>query len=571
VNLLENRGAWRSYTACFRNHRLSLFLLTVAGLGQSFAWVPGAAILRRIFDQILPAGIPAGAPGPIAGTLGPFWIAVAELMGLQLAGLLLAWWIRITALRLSQDVLATLRTRAIEHYYRLPRIFHTQADVERLHLTLVHETGVIDTMNNAATTQMLPSIGGALVLFWILVRIEPLYAVVLALAAPALFTLNRMTERHAWLRQERVRAAWEKFSRGVRFMIQALDLTRSHAAEEFEISRQTRSIRELRGISLELNRFDASQQVLQGFLLMTCTLVALLAGGWSIAAGQTTRGQVMVFYVMAALFAVQARTIVESVPPMRRGIRSFGELDALLRIPEREPYQGALAVATIESLRMEDAWFRYRDDAPVLSGAAFEIRRGEQVAMVGANGAGKSTVVHLITGLYKPARGGLFVNGVAYEEVNIRSLRERMAILPQNPFLFPGTIRDNLTYGSTAYRDGAMRQALEWAGAGAFVDELAAGLDAEIGEQGILLSGGQRQKLVLARALLREPDFLIFDEPTNHLDEEAITTLLHNLSRLPFRPAVLMISHDPTALRHASRAWRLEGGCLREAALETRC
>jgi ATP-binding cassette subfamily B protein len=297
----------------------------------------------------------------------------------------------------------------------------------------------------------------------------------------------------------------------------------------------------------------------------------LLAGGWSVAAGHATRGQAMVFYVTAALFAVQVRAIVESIPPVRRGLRAFGELDALLRTAEREPWEGTRAVGAIESVRIEDVWFCYRDDAPVLCGATFEIRRGEQIALIGANGAGKSTIAHLIAGLYRPARGGLFVNGIPYEEVDIRSLRARMAVLPQNPFLFPGTIRDNLTYGSATFGDREVRQALEWSGASAFVDSLAEGLAAEIGEHGILLSGGQRQKLALARALLRQPDFLIFDEPTNHLDEDAIATLLGNLARLPFRPAVLMISHDPVALRYASRAWRLEGGCLREAALETRC
>jgi ABC-type multidrug transport system fused ATPase/permease subunit len=567
VNLPANRGRWRAYAACFRNHRLSLFLLTLAGLAQSFAWVPGAAVLRRIFDQILPDG---PHPGTHVGMLRPFWIAVAELMALQLAGLLLAWWIRIRALRLSQDVLATLRARAVEHFYLLPRAFHTQADLEKLYLTLVHETGIIDVMNNAVTTQMLPGAGGAVVLFWILMRIEPVYAVVLAVVAPALLLLNRMTQRHAYLRQEQVRRAWHAYSRGVRFMIQAFELTRLHAAEKFEISRQTRNILDVRDISLDLNRFDAGQQVLQGFLLLTCTLGALLAGGWSLASGHTTRGQVMVFYVTAALFAVQVRSIVESIPAIRRGLRSFGEVDALMHATEREPYQGTVEVGTIESMRMEDAWFGYREDVPVLTGAAFEIRRGEQIALIGANGAGKSTIAHLITALYRPARGGLFVNGVAYDEVDVRSLRARMAILPQNPFLFPGTIRENLTYGSVVFGDPEVRQALEWSGASGFVDELAKGLDSEIGEHGVLLSGGQRQKLVLARALLRRPDFLIFDEPTNHLDEEAIATLLHNMARLPFRPAVLMISHDPVAIRHASRAFRLEGGCLREEALEAR-
>ncbi len=571
--LFENPNAWRPYAACFRDHRTSLLILTLAGLAQSVSWIPGAAILRSIFDDILPAG--AGTPG--AGLASPsmarFWFAVAELLGLQLAGLVLAWWIRTSALRLSQNMLATLRTRAVAHFYLLPRAFHTGADVEKLHLTMVYETALVDAMNTAVITQILPGACGVVVLFWILVRFQPVYAVALAVMAPALFVLNRAMERHAWLRQERVRLAWEKLSRGVRFMIQAVDLTRASAAENYEIARQTGNIRELRGISLELFRHDARQQVVQGFLLLTSTLGALLAGGWSVATGHATRGDVMVFYAAAALFAVQSRTIVDAVPTVRRGLRAFGELDALMCSTEREPYEhptGArvTVAGAIECLSMREASFGYRDGAPVLEGASFEIHRGEHAALIGANGAGKSTIAHLIMGFYRPTSGQILVNGLPYEGVDVRALRARMAILPQNPFLFPGSIRENVTYGAPETSDDAVRRALERAGASGFVNELPKGLDSAIGEQGILLSGGQRQKLALARALLRQPDFLIFDEPTNHLDEDAITTLLHNLTRLPFDPAVLMISHDPVALRHASHAWRLEDGRLREVAAE---
>lgn len=567
-SLFENPNAWRPYAACFRNHRGRLLLLTLAGLGQSFSFVPAATVLRRIFDGILPAS-PGPASGDVHGMLGQFWIAVGELLGLQLAGLLLAWWIRTGALRLSQDVLARLRTRVVGHFYLLPRTFHTQADLEKLHLTMVYETGLIDAMNTAVTTQMLPGACGAVVLFSILVRFQPIYAIVLAVLAPALFVLNRAMERNAWLRQERLRQAWEKFSRGIRFMIQAVDLTRFHAAEQYEIARQTGHVVELRDVSLELTRFDARQQVVQGFLLLTCTLGALLAGGWSVAVGYATRGDLMVFYAAAALFAVQTRSIVDSVPPVRRGLRAFGELDALMNATVREPYQGSTSVDCIESIRIQDASFRYRAESSILEGASFEIRRGEQIALVGANGTGKSTIAHLIMGLYRPDTGQVLVNDVPYDAVDVRSLRARMAILPQNPFLFPGTIRDNLTYGVPQTSDDEVRQALEWSGAAGFVNELPGGLNGMIGEQGILLSGGQRQKLALARALLRQPDFMIFDEPTNHLDEDAIALLLNNLAQLPFHPAVLMISHYPVALRHAARAYRLEGGILHQTTIAT--
>ena len=559
VTRIEKHVGWRSAAASFRHHGLSLSLLALAGLAQSFSWIPGAAVLRRIFDQLLPAN---AAP---TWSAGPFWIAAAELLALQLIALLLAWWIRTRAMHVSQDVLATIRTRAIEHFYLLPRAFHTQADTEKLHLTLVYETAIVDVMNVAITTQLLPGVCGSLVLFWILARIQPMYAAVLAIVVPALFVLNRAAQRDAWFRQERVRIAWETFSRGARFMIQAIELTRSHAAEDFEIQRQTRNVFELRDTSLALTRYDAAQQVLQGFLLIACTLAALLAGGWLAAAGHATRGDVMVFYAAAALFAVQARGIVDSIPPVRRGLRAFGELDALMHTAEREPYTGSRPVDHIESVRIKDAWFEYRADSPILCGVSFEIRRGDQVVLIGANGSGKSTIVHLIAGLYKPYRGQLQVNGMAYDTADIRSLRSRMALLPQNPFLFPGSVRDNLTYGLADCPDADIWQALEWAGAAEFVNAMPGTLDQAIGEQGVLLSGGQRQKLVLARALLRQPDFLIFDEPTNHLDEAAIATLLGNLAHLPFHPAVLIISHDPAALRHTSIAWRLEDGNLRAA------
>ncbi len=564
MNVPHKRGRWRTYAAGFRAHRVSLVLLTLAGLAQSFSWIPSASILRRIFDEILPSLSSRGG-------LGSFWRAVAEMMALQAAALVLAWWIRVRALRVSQDVLEALRAGAIGRFYRLPRIFHTHADTERLHLTLVYETNIIDLMNSAVTTQLLPGVCGSAVLLAILIHIEPAYALVLAIVAPALFALNRIMARDAWLRLERVRIAWENFSRGIRFMILALDLTRSHAAEDLEARRQLTNVRELRRISLELNGFDAAIQAIQSFLLLSCTLGALVAGGWLVESGMSSRGEVMVFYATAALFAVQVKAIVESIPPMRRGIESFGRLDELMQTAEREPYEGNVPVEQVQSVRMSDAWFHYRDGAPILRGAGFEIERGDTAALVGANGAGKTTVTHLLAGFYKPERGGLFVNGIPYEDVDIRSLRRRVVVLPQNPFLFPGTVRDNLIYGTESFSEEDIARALLWSTADSFVNELPEGLNTWIGEQGILLSGGQRQKLVVARAFLRKPDVLIFDEPTNHLDEETIDSLLCNVSLLPFRPAVLMISHAPVALRNASRIWRLEDGVLRETVRSPAC
>jgi ABC-type bacteriocin/lantibiotic exporter with double-glycine peptidase domain len=173
-------------------------------------------------------------------------------------------------------------------------------------------------------------------------------------------------------------------------------------------------------------------------------------------------------------------------------------------------------------------------------------------------------------GFYRPDRGSLAANGVPYDRLDIHALRSRTALVPQNPFLFAETIRANVAYGAAGVPDDAIWEALEWAGAAAFVSRMPQGLDQEIGEQGVRLSGGQRQRLVIARALLRRPDLLILDEPTNHLDEEGIAGLVERLDRLPFHPGVLLISHEAHVLRHASGAWRLAEGRLEPAALEYR-
>jgi len=550
---------WREYASYFRAHRAQLAGVTFAGVVQSFAYLPFALVLRRTFDVILPARDFRG-----------LWIAVAELLALQVATLVLGWWIRVTGLRANQDVLASLRSQSLRHLYQLPRSFHTAADVEELHFTLVHEINWIERMNNALTSQLLPAALSAAMLFSILFWTQPAYALIIAVCAPALLVVNRLMVRKVWFQQERLRQASEEFSRGVRFAISALELTRAQSAEEMELARQGGNVERLRGVSLDLTRYEAGQQLLQNALILAATLAVLLAGGWAAAGGRITRGEIMAFYVVAALFAGQARIIVDAIPPIRMGMRAFRRVAELLAIPEREPYSGTEDVASIDELRLEDVTFGYDGATPLMEQASMTVRRGERVAIVGANGSGKSTLLYLIAGFHRPQRGALSINGVAYDRLHMRSLRSRMAIVAQHPFLFAGTVRENVAYGNRQATPEAVWEALRWSGAGDFVKQLPDGLDTLIGENGVRLSGGQRQRLVIARALLRRPDLLILDEPTNHLDDAGIASLIGSLDEVSFHPAVIVISHEFRVLRHARRAWRLTGGRLVETALEYR-
>ncbi|HVY94242.1 MAG TPA: ABC transporter ATP-binding protein [Bryobacteraceae bacterium] len=542
-----------TYSRYFSGRGARIAMLILAGVAQSFIWLPFSLVLRRTFDRVLPAR-----------DLEGLVLAVAALLLLQIGGLALGWYIRVAGIDVNQEMLARLRKDCLRHLYDLPRDFHVAADLDHLHVTMVYETNWIEGMNNALATQLLPGAFGALVLFVILFGYRPSLAIVIAIAAPALFVVNRLLVRRVWFQQERLREAFENFSRGVRFAISALELTRSQSAEKSELERQYGNIEALRRDSLQLTRLESGQQLLQTSLILSSTLAVLLAGGWAAAGGRMTTGDLMSFYVLAALFAAQARTIVDAVPAIRMGMRAFRQIASLLAVPATEPYSGTAEPGAIERLSVESAAFSYRPDVPVIDDATLTVNRGESVALIGANGSGKSTLLFLIAGFYRPQRGRLAVNGVPYEQLNMRALRLRMAVVPQNPFLFGGTIRENVMYGNAGAGADDLEEALRAAGAD-FVWGFPEGLETAIGENGVRISGGQRQRLVIARALLRRPDLLILDEPTNHLDDEGIAGLMESLARLPYHPAVILISHERRVLRHTDQAWRLAGGRLTAA------
>ncbi|HEY4088839.1 MAG TPA: ABC transporter ATP-binding protein [Bryobacteraceae bacterium] len=330
----------------------------------------------------------------------------------------------------------------------------------------------------------------------------PSLAIIIAIAAPALFAVNRLLVRRVWFQPERLREAFESFSRGVRFAISALELTRLQAAEKTELERQYGHIETLQRDSLDLTRLDSGQQLVQAALILTSTLAVLLAGGWTAAGGRMSTGDLMSFYVLAALFASQARSIVDGIPAVRMGTRAFRQIAALLSVPATEPYSGAAEPGPIRQLSLERAAFSYRHDVPVIADATLTVNRGES-----------------------------------------------------------GTIRENVTYGNNGAGADALDEALRDAGAD-FVREFPEGLDTAIGENGVRISGGQRQRLVNCARVAAGPELLILDEPTNHLDDEGIAGLIENLARLPYRPAVILISHEPRVLRHTERVWRLTGGRL---------
>jgi ATP-binding cassette subfamily B protein len=247
---------------------------------------------------------------------------------------------------------------------------------------------------------------------------------------------------------------------------------------------------------------------------------------------------------------------------------SLGRFDQLLQSPvERKP-DNPLALPALSTLAFEGVTFRHQSaNQHALHAVSFRVERGETVAFVGPSGAGKTTLVKLLVGLYRPAEGTILYNGVPNSRVDLDQFRERVGFVTQDTQLFSGSIRENLLFVNPHATDAECLEVLEQAACQSILTRADRGLDTVIGEGGVKVSGGEKQRLSIARALLRRPDLLVFDEATSSLDsitEEEISETVRQLSARRATMTIL-IAHRLSTVLHADRIHVLEKGRIVES------
>jgi ATP-binding cassette subfamily B protein/subfamily B ATP-binding cassette protein MsbA len=238
-------------------------------------------------------------------------------------------------------------------------------------------------------------------------------------------------------------------------------------------------------------------------------------------------------------------------------------LEVLDTVPEVRDAPGAREVRFTGHVRFEDVTFGYGAE-PVLRGVSLEARPGEVVAIVGPTGAGKTTLVNLLLRFFDPRSGRVLVDGHDLRELRVRSVREQVALVLQDPFLLPLSVAENLAYGRPEATRAEVEAAAVAANADGFIGRLPAGYDTVIGERGATLSGGEKQRLAIARALLKGAPILVLDEPTSALDARTEALLLEALERLMAGRTTFIIAHRLSTIRNADRILVLDGGRIIE-------
>jgi ATP-binding cassette subfamily B protein/subfamily B ATP-binding cassette protein MsbA len=306
--------------------------------------------------------------------------------------------------------------------------------------------------------------------------------------------------------------------------------------------------------------------LLSGFISTAGRGIILVAGAHQVIEGKLSIGSLLVF--LSYLSTLQAQ--LKAFTGIRIALQGAGaSIDRVMEILETEPEVRDLPEATPLTdvrghLRLEQVTFGYSADRPVLHELSLEALPGQTVAIVGATGAGKSTLVSLIPRFYDPWQGRITLDGRDLRSLQLRSLRSQVAIVLQEPFLFPLTIAENIAYGRPDATQGEIEAAARAANAHQFIERLPEGYQTSIGERGATLSGGERQRLSIARALLKDAPLLILDEPTSALDAETEELLLQALKRLMAGRTTFIIAHRLSTIREADTIVVLRDGHIIE-------
>lgn len=318
-------------------------------------------------------------------------------------------------------------------------------------------------------------------------------------------------------------------------------------------------------LSMQMMAFLAS--ALPGAVLTISTAIVFLYGGKLVIDSQLTLGGLVAFMAYHLRLLGPVQVMLGTYTNLLTGGVALGRVFEIMDVPIEVRERPAATVCTSLGgpIAFERVRFRFSSDAPVLEDVSFQIPAGTLCAMVGRSGSGKSTLADLLLRFYDPDAGSITIDGLDLRDLCLRDLRREIALVEQTPFLFRATVRENVAYGRPAATLGEIRAAARAAAIDDFIQSLPLGYDTIVGERGCTISAGERQRIALARAVLRNPSILVLDEPTSALDPSAEAAIAGALTGTLRGRTIFLITHRLSLVQIADRVVVLEGGRIVEA------
>ncbi len=490
------------------------------------------------------------------------WVFIGLVVG---QGVLSMSHSYLTAL-VSQRVMADFRTHVFSHLHRLSLNFFAKRRTGELISRLMNDVGVIQKLLTEtpmdALKHLVTIIGGVgflLVMNWqlcgLILILLPLLAIVARLFGKRLKMLSMTIQDQT----AHVTILIEEVVSGIREV-------KSFVQGEREEARFRSAVEKLLATTMQRTAVLAVFVPVITFFTFVMAIGVLWYGGKQVIEGQLSPGELFAFVLFAGIligpFGSAARIFSQVKEVQGAMTRVFELLDTPLEIQD-SPEAKAL-VPIRGAVQFENVKFAYEERPPVLEAVSFSIQAGECVALVGPTGAGKTTIINLLHRFYDPTEGRVLIDGHDVRSIQLDSLYHQLALVPQDTFLFGGTIRDNIRYGRWEAPEADILEASRRANAHDFIQALPAGYETVLGEKGVNLSGGQRQRVAIARALLKDPRILILDEATSALDSQSELLVQEALVELMKGRTTLMIAHRFSSIQRADRILVLHKGTIIE-------
>ncbi|RKZ03968.1 MAG: hypothetical protein DRQ04_01605 [Candidatus Hydrothermota bacterium] len=470
---------------------------------------------------------------------------------------------RVFSVMVQEKVTRSVRNDLFSKILELPYSFFSKINSGEIISKFINDVNLVrEAITSGLSTLIRESMRGtaflvvAFIASWKLTFIS---LILVPLSAALIVVIGRKLRKRSQRAQEKMGALGHQLSE----TLGGIKVVKGFGTEEKEFERFRQKTQDYYRARMRFEYLGALGSPLTEFLSVLVAAFILLYGARLIFVEKSLSPDGFLVFLAAALSLMQPlKKLSQANVHIQHGIAASRRIFEILNLDsdKRERGGGRPFCGVEREIEFRDVHFRYRKDLPTLNGVSFKIRKGEKVALVGPSGSGKTTIADILAGFYEPEKGAVLIDGIDLREYDIRSYREHIAIVPQETFLFSGSIFDNIAYATRGADRESVMKAAELAQVKPFLSRLPEGINTVIGERGSTLSGGEKQRIALARAILRNPDILILDEATASLDAESERLVNSALETLMKDRTTLIIAHRLSTVLKADRIVVVEAG-----------